>query len=153
MTHFRFIPIQLNYYPHTNEALFAIALWPVLFAIGCWQTPQIAQFLNAQGLEISTLQVFLAGFGAYLFFLGKHRVFNRRHFKRHAVDIAWHRRLCEVDQGMVVAGQAGTDTHKAVMSEKTQLRKELSFLIDADNFHRKLKILIDVMSRLRSKLK
>jgi hypothetical protein len=35
-----------------------------LFAIGCWRTPQIAQFLNDQGVEISMLQVFLAGFGA-----------------------------------------------------------------------------------------
>jgi len=64
MTRLRFIPIQLTRYPHTNEALFAIALWPVLFAIGCWRTPQIVQFLNAQGVEISMLQVFLAGFGA-----------------------------------------------------------------------------------------
>lgn len=35
------------------------------------------------------LQVFLAGFGAYLFMLGKHRVLNHRYFEHHAVDIAW----------------------------------------------------------------
>lgn len=153
MTRLRFPPTKLAHYPHASEALFAIAIWPVLFAVGCWQTPQIAQFLNALGLEISSLQFFLAGFGAYLFLLGKHRIFNRRHFVLHAVDIAWHRRLCEVDQEMVAAGQAGSDTHKALMSEIAQLRKELGFLIDADNFYRKLKILIDVMSWLRSKLK
>lgn len=153
MTRLRFIPSQLTRFPHTNEALFAIAIWPVLFAVSCWQPPQIAQSLNALGLEISTLHVFLAGFGAYLFLLGKHRIVNCRHFKRHAVDIAWHRRLCEVDQEMVAAGQAGNDTHKAVMSVIAQLRKELGFLVDADNFYRKLKILIDVMSWLRSKLK
>lgn len=153
MTRPRFIPIQLTHYPHTNEALFAIALWPVLFAVGCWQTPQIAQFLSSQGLEISMLQVFLAGFGAYLFLLGKHRVFNRRYFERHAVDIAWHCRLCEVERDMIAVGQAGTNTHKAVMSEIAQLRKQLGFLIDADNFYRKLKILINMMSWLRSKLK
>ncbi|WP_433899306.1 hypothetical protein [Pseudomonas sp. PSE1(2024)] len=153
MTRLRFIPSQLTRFPHTNEALLAIALWPALFAVGCWQTPQITELLNAQGLEISTLQVFLAGLGAYLFLLGKHRVFNRRYFERHAVDIASHRRLCEVDQEMVAAGQAGTDTHKAVMSEIAQLRKKLGFLIDADNFYRKLKFLIDVMTWLRSKLK
>ena len=89
MTRLRFIPDQLTRYPQTNEALFAIALWPALFAIGCWRTPQIAQFLNAQGVEISMLQVFLAGFGAYLFMLGKHRVLNHRYFEHHAVDIAW----------------------------------------------------------------
>jgi hypothetical protein len=152
MTRLRFIPSQLTRFPHTNEALLAIALWPALFAVGCWQTPQIAQFLNAQGLEISSLQVFLAGFGAYLFLLGKHRIFNRRHFVRHALEIAWHRRLCEVEQEIVAAGQAATDAHKAVMSEIVQLRKELGFLIDADNFYRKLRILINVMSWLRSKL-
>ena len=153
MTRLRFPPTKLAHYPHTNEALFAIAIWPVLFAVGCWQTPQIAQFLNAQEIEISTLQVFLAGLGAYLFLLGKHRVFNRRYFELHAVDIAWHRRLCEVDQEMIAAGLAGTDTHKVLMSEIAQLRKELGFLIDADNFYRKLKILIDVTSWLLSKLK
>lgn len=48
MPHLSFIPFQLTRYPHTNEALFTIALWPVLFAIICWQTPQITQFLNTQ---------------------------------------------------------------------------------------------------------
>ena len=153
MTRLRFIPSQLTRFPHTNEALLAIALWPALFAVGCWQTPQIAQFLNVQGLEISSLQVFLAGFGAYLFLLGKHRIFNRRHFVRHALEIAWHRRLCEVEREIVAVGQAGTDAHKAVMSEIVQFRKELGFLIDADNFYRKLRILLNVMSWLRSKLK
>ncbi|MCQ4260980.1 MULTISPECIES: hypothetical protein [Pseudomonadaceae] len=134
MTRLRFIPFQLKRFPQTNEALFAIALWPVLFAIGCWQTPQIAQFLNARGVEISMLQVFLAGFGAYLFLLGKHRVFNQRYLEHHAVDIAWYRRLREVDQEMVAAGLAGTDAHGAVMSEMAQLRKQLGFLVDADDF-------------------
>lgn len=153
MTRLRFPPTKLAHYPHTKEALFAIAAWPVLFAVGCWQTPQIAQLLNALGLEISSLQIFLTGFGAYLFLLGKHRIFNRRHFVLHSVDIAWHRRLSEVEREMVAAGQAGTDRHKAVMGEIAQLRKELGFLIGADNFYRKLRILIDVMSWLRSKLK
>jgi hypothetical protein len=153
MTRLRFIPIQLTRFPHTNEALFAIALWPILFAIGCWRTPQIVQFLNAQGVEISMLQVFLAGFGAYLFLLGKHRVFHHRHFEHHAVDIAWYRRLREVDQDMVAAGLAGTDAHRTMTSEMAQLRKQLGFLVDADNFYRKLKVLIRVMSWLRGKLK
>lgn len=39
------------------------------------------------------------------------------------------------------------------MSEIAHLRKQLGFLVDADNFYRKPKILIDVMSWLRSKLK
>ncbi|RAI70928.1 hypothetical protein DOZ80_10710 [Pseudomonas fluorescens] len=54
--------------------MFAIALWTVLFALGCWQTPQIAQFLSSQDVDISMQQFFLAGLGAYLILLGKHRV-------------------------------------------------------------------------------
>jgi hypothetical protein len=38
-------------------------------------------------------------------------------------------------------------------SEMAQLRKQLGFLVDADNFYRKLKVLIRVMSWLRGKLK
>lgn len=144
---------QLTRFPRTNEALFAIALWPVLFAISCWRMPQIAQFLNAQGLGFSMWQVFLAGFGAFLFLLTKHRVFNRRHFERHADDIAWHRRLCEVDQAMIAAGLAGTDAHMTVSSEIAQLRKHLGFLIDADNFYCRLKVLTRVMGWVLGKFK
>ncbi len=153
MTRLCFIPIQLTRYPHTHEALFAIALWPLLLAIGCWRTPQIVQCLNAQGVEISILQVFLAGFGTYLFLLGKHRVFNHRYFEHRAVDKTWYRRLLEVDQDMVAAGLTGTYPHRAVTSEMALLRKQSGFLVDADNFYRKLKVLIQVMSWVRGKLK
>ena len=153
MTRLRFIPTQLTRHPDTNEALFSIALWPVLFALGCWRTPQVAQFLKVQGVEISMLQVFLGGFGAYLFLLGQHRVLNHRYFERHTVDITWHRRLCEVDRDMVAAGLAGNEAHRAVTIELTQLRKQLGFLVDEDNFYRRLKVLILVMSWLRGKLK
>lgn len=39
------------------------------------------------------------------------------------------------------------------MSEIAHHSKQFGFLVDADNFYRKPKILIDVMSWLRSKLK
>lgn len=153
MPHFRFAVIKLTRYPHTNETLLAIALWPVLFAIGCWRTPQIAQFLNSQGVEISMLQVFLAGFGGYLILLDKHRMLNHRYFEYHAVHITWYRRLCKVDQDMVAAGLAGTDAHSAVTIEMALLRKQLGFLVDAENFYRKLKVLTCVMSCVRGNLK
>ncbi|WP_442513069.1 hypothetical protein [Pseudomonas promysalinigenes] len=153
MIRLRVPPTQLIRFPHTNEALFAIALWPVLFAISCWQTPQIAQLLNAHGLGFSMWQFFLAGLGAYLLLLGKHRVFNQRYFDRHAEDIAWYRRLCEVDQEMIAAGLAGTDAHIAVNSEMAQLRKQLGFLVDADNFYRRLKVLTRVMGWVLRKLR
>lgn len=98
-------------------------------------------------------QFFLAGLGAYLLLLGKHRVFNQRYFDRHAEDIAWYRRLCEVDQEMIAAGLAGTDAHIAVNSEMAQLRKQLGFLVDADNFYRRLKVLTRVMGWVLRKLR
>lgn len=153
MTRFRSISKSLLHYPPASQALFAIAMWPVLFAIACWQTPQLAEFLVSQGLEISMWQVFLVGFGAYLLLLGKHRVFNRRHFKRHAVEIAVHHRLSEVEQDMVSAGLTDTRAYKAVNSERARLRTRLGFLVDADNFYRKLKILIRVFSWLHRNLK
>lgn len=153
MTRLRFIPAELTRFPCTNEALFAIALWPVLFALGCWRTPQIAQFLNAQGIGISMLQVFLAGLGAYLFLLGKHRTLNNRFFERHAIDIGWYRRLQQVNQDMVAAGLAGTDAQRAVAMEMAQLRKKLGFLVDADSFYRRLTVLIRVLDWARGKLK
>lgn len=153
MSRLRFIPLQLKRTPHTNEALFAIALWPVLFAIGCWQTPQIAELLNAHGVGVSMLQVFLAGVGAYLCLLGKHRVLNHRYFVRHAVDIDWYSRLLVVDRDMVAAGLAGTEAHRVVTSEADKLRKQLGFLVDADNFYRRLKVLIQVMTWAQNKLK
>lgn len=99
------------------------------------------------------LQIFLAGLGSYLFLLGKHRLLNHRYFERHAVDIDWYRRLRVVDQDMVAAGLAGTEVHRAVTSEVAQLRKQLGFLVDADSFYRRLKVLIRVMIWVRSKLK
>lgn len=153
MTRLHLIQRQLLRYPHTNEALLAIAIWPILFATGCWQTPQIVEVLSNHGAEISMKQFFLAGFAAYLFLLSKHRFFNHRIFKCHAVDIAWYRRLCEVDRGMVAAGLAGTGTHMAVTSEMARYRRQLGFLVDADDFYRKLRVLLRVMSWLRGRLK
>lgn len=153
MTRLRFIPTELTRFPCTNEALFAIALWPVLFALGCWRTPQIAQFLNAQGVGISMLQVFLAGLGAYLILLGKHRMLNNRFFERHTIDIGWYRRLQQVNQDMVAAGLAGTDAQTVVAMEMAQLRKKLGFLVDADSFYRRLTVLIRVLGWARGKLK
>ncbi len=55
------------------------------------------------------------------------------------------RRLCEVDQAMIASGLGGTDAHITVSSEIARLRKQLGFLIDADNFYRRLKVLTWVM--------
>ncbi|EPO7920308.1 hypothetical protein [Pseudomonas aeruginosa] len=134
MTRFRSIYKLLLHYPPTSQALFAIVMWPVLFALACWQGPHPTEFLASLGLEIRMWQIFLAGFGAYLLLLGKHRVFNRRHFKSHAVEIAVHRQLSEVEQNMVAADLTDARAYKAVNSERVRLRKRLGFLSDTDNF-------------------
>lgn len=54
---------------------------------------------------------------------------------------------------MIVAGLAGTTTLKGVANERAQLHKRLGFLIDADNFYRKLGVLIRVSDWLFKKLK
>ncbi|NBB11035.1 hypothetical protein [Pseudomonas sp. SLFW] len=153
MPRFRRVLTWLFAYPPTNKALFAIATWPVLFAIACWQTPQIAEFLSSYGLEVSMLQVFQAGLGAYAILLANHRALNRRHFKRNQVHIDRHRRLVSVERGMVEAGLTDTPAYTAVTNEKVQLCKRLGFLADADNFYRKLRSLIQVFQWLRNKLK
>lgn len=130
-----------------------IVAWPVLFAAGCWQTPQIAEFLRSQGLVVSMWEVFHAGFGAYLLLLANHRMSNRRHFERNASSIHRHQQLVKVEQGMVVAGLGGTRLYSAVAKEKAQLRKQLGFLVDADNFYCKLDSVLRISRRLRSKLR
>ncbi|MDD0841173.1 hypothetical protein [Pseudomonas sp. Gutcm_11s] len=87
-------------------------------------------------------QIFLAGFGACLLLLGKHRAFNRPHFRRHAVEIAVYRRLSKVQQNMVAAGMTNTNAYKTVNSEIVRLRERLGFWGDTVVFYRKLQILI-----------
>lgn len=152
MIRFRSASNFMLHYPSTSQLLFAIAMWPILFAIACWQTPQIAEFLESQGLEISMWQVFLAGFGTYLLLLGRHRVFNRRYFQRHAVEIAVHRRLSEIEQNMVSEGLTDTPAYTATNSERARLRARLGFLVDAENFYRQLKTLIRAFSWLHRNL-
>ncbi|MEE4182870.1 hypothetical protein [Pseudomonas viridiflava] len=153
MIRLRRILARLFYYPSTNQALFAIVAWPALFAAACWQTPQIAEFLRSQGLDVSMWQVFHAGFGAYILLLANHRVFNRRHFECNAPSMHRHQHLVEVEQGMVIAGLGGTRKHSAVAKEKAQLRKQLGFLVDADNFYCKLDSVLRISRWLRSKFK
>lgn len=153
MYRLRTILDRLFPYPSHSQALFAIAAWPVLFAFGCWRTPQISAFLQTLGVEVTMWQVFNAGFGAYVMLLMKHRAFSRRHMERHAADIERHSQLIKVRQGMVVAGLAGTSMHMAVISEEAQLRKRLGFLVEADSFYNRLDGLILVFKWLYSKLK
>lgn len=151
--HLRPLPAWRLNYPSTNQALFAIALWPVLFAIGCWRTPQIAVFLNSYGIDVSMAQVLQAGLGAYVMLLARHRWLNRRHFERHADEIDRHQQLSDVERDMTLRGCINTDAYQAVKSERTELKKRLGFLTDADNFYSKLQSLTHVLRWLLSKLK
>lgn len=140
-------------YPPTSQALFAIAAWPVLLALGCWQMPQISEFLTSHGTPVDMWQVFHAGFWAYVLLLPNHRRFNRRHFERNAGGIALHHRLTKVEREMAARGLTQADEYLAVIRARAQLRKRLGFLIDADNFYRKLDFLVEVFRWLCRKLK
>ncbi|MFJ4153955.1 hypothetical protein ACIPZF_03980 [Pseudomonas sp. NPDC089752] len=140
-------------YPSRRQALFAITAWPVLFAFGCWRTPQISEFLQSLGIEVTMWQVFHAALGAYILLLMNHGALNRRHFKRHAADIDRHRQLIKVGQGMVVAGLAGTSMNMVVIREEAKLRKRLGFLVEADRFYCSLESVILVFKWLCSKLR
>ncbi|MCU1733850.1 MULTISPECIES: hypothetical protein [unclassified Pseudomonas] len=144
---------RLFAYPSRNQALFAIAAWPVMYALGCWQTPQIAEFLKSLGLEVSMWQVFQAGFGAYTLLLIHHRKFNRRHFERNAADIDRYQRLKVLKQRLATTGLAGTGMHAMVLHEMSALSKRLGYLVEADDFYRKLRNLNGVFRRVHSELK
>ena len=132
--------------PPTSQALFAIAMWPVLYGAACYKTPQLADYLSAfVGIHISMIKVFLAGCSAYCLMLSRHRLLNNRYFVRFAADIDRHRKLTMMQQGMIVAGLTQRAEYMALVSERNEIGGRLGFLVDADNFYRKLNWLIDVM--------
>lgn len=71
MTRPSFTPALTTNFPSTNQALFAIASWPGLYAAACWQTPEIADYLVSIGLSFSMWQIFtLASPRTYFFLRG-----------------------------------------------------------------------------------
>lgn len=153
MNRFRRMFTRLFSFPSTNQALLAIITWPVLYAAACWRTPQLAEFLSGLGLGVSMWQVFQAGFTAYCLLLGMHRLLNGRYFARYAQDIERHRTLTMAHQGMIGAGLIQTPEYDAVADERSSISDRLGFLIDADNFYRKLTVLTHVFNWLRRRLK
>lgn len=134
--------------PSTNQALFAIAMWPVLYAAACYETPHLADYLSdLVGIHISMMKVYLAGCGAYCLLLSRHRLLNNRYFMRYAADINRHRELTMLQQGMVAAGLTHSAEYSAVIAEQDGTAGRLGFLVDADNFYRKLNGLVDVMRK------
>jgi len=134
--------------PSTKQALFAIAMWPVLFAAGCYKTPQLADYLSEfVGIHISMMKLYVAGCGAYCLLLIRHRLLNNRYFVRYAADINRHRELVTRQQGMVAAGLTHRAEYPAVIAERDGIAGRLGFLVDADNFYRKLNGLVDLMRK------
>jgi hypothetical protein len=144
---------RLFSFPSTNQALLAIIAWPVFYAAACWHTPQLAELLSGLGLRVSMWQVFQAGFTAYCLLLGIHRLLNRRYFVRYAPDIERHRTLTMARQGLISAGLTQTPEYEAIADERSSISDRLGFLVDADNFYRKLTALTRVFDWLRRQLK
>lgn len=139
--------------PPTNQALFAITVCPVLYAVACYRTPQLADHLSALlGLHISMMKVYLAGCSAYCLMLSRHRILNHRYFVRYAADIDRHRKLTMTQQGMIAAGLIHRAEYRAVVMERDEIGGRLGFMVDADNFYRKLNWLTNVMRKGMSQL-
>ncbi|MCH5536742.1 MULTISPECIES: hypothetical protein [Pseudomonas syringae group] len=131
--------------PSTNQALVAVAACPALYAVACTQTPQISEYLNGLGIHVSMMQVFIAGSTAYCVMLRRHRVFNNRYFVRYAAEIERHRQLTTACQSLITMGLTETAEYQAVAYERDGISDRLGFLIDADNFYRKLNGLADLI--------
>jgi hypothetical protein len=131
--------------PSTNQALAAIATCPALYAVACAQTPQISEYLNSLGVHGSMMQVFIAGSTVYCAMLSRHRMFNERYFVRYAADIERHRHLATVCQSLIAMGLKETAGDQAIARERNSISDRLGFLIDADNFYRKLNGLADLI--------
>ncbi|MNE15571.1 hypothetical protein D3C76_530350 [compost metagenome] len=134
--------------PSTKQALFAIAMWPILYAAACYETQQLADYLSEfVGIHISMMKLYVAGCGAYCLLLSRHRLLNNRYFVRYAANINRHRELTMLQQGMVAAGLAHRAEYQAVIAERDEITGRLGFLVDADNFYRKLNGLVDLMRK------
>ncbi|AZG86601.1 hypothetical protein BZK31_17875 [Pseudomonas floridensis] len=129
--------------PSTNQALVSVVACPVLYAVACSHTPQISEYLSGLGVHVSTMQLFVAGSTAYCAMLGYHRMFNNS--VRYTPDIERHRQLATACQAMVVVGMIETAGYKAMAHERDGIKDRLGFLVDADNFYRKLNRLVDLM--------
>ncbi|MGX1181574.1 hypothetical protein AB7M31_004642 [Pseudomonas sp. IAP-CY TE4608] len=143
---------KVGTFPSTNNALLAILACPVLLAAACWQAPLPIQALHEIGLEVSTWQVFDAGFGAFCLMLCFHRPLNSRYFRRYSRPIKRHSTLVMKQQGMVVAGLTNTSEYRAVVEEKAALGNQLGWLVDADNFYQKFDGIHRFLSWLHRKM-
>lgn len=105
---------QGGVFPSTSSALFAIIACPVLFAAACLLSPP-TEALQGMGLEVSTWQVFNAGFGSYCFLLCRHRFLNGRYVRRDLPQIERHHSLTKTQQIMIVAGLTDTPEYRAMV--------------------------------------
>jgi hypothetical protein len=82
-----------------------------------------------------------------------HRFLNGRHLRRHRPEIECHRSLTETQQDMIGPRISVTETreYRAVVEEKDALGDRLGWLVDADNFFRKLSVVRRCLTWLHPK--
>ncbi|QBF26778.1 hypothetical protein EXN22_14150 [Pseudomonas tructae] len=148
MTPLRRLCLRLTAIPSTNEALIAAAVCPMLFAVCCRSTPQLAEYLNGLGLHVTMWMLFLQGLGVYIFLLGKHQTLGGWYRNRHADQIERHRQLTATHQCMIVAGLADTPEFHQVASEREFLRVRLGHFLEPLVFYHKLGKLGRVMKQI-----
>ncbi|MFA0998393.1 MULTISPECIES: hypothetical protein [Pseudomonas syringae group] len=88
----------------------------------------------------------LAGSTTYCEMLSRHRMLNKRYFVHYASDIERHSQLTNACHSLIAMGLTETAEYQAVAHERGCISDCLGFLIDADNFYRKLNGLADLIS-------
>lgn len=143
----------LTGYPSKWSYLTACTLWPVLYGIGCWQTPQLVEFLNANGLNITMMQIFLGGFGSYLFLLGMAPRINRRTHLRYESEVIRFNLLSVIYEHMVSSGTAEPTDLRVLIEEKKKIRARLGFLLESENTYALQRLLIRALKQVARFLK
>ncbi|MGE8174686.1 hypothetical protein [Pseudomonas fluorescens] len=147
MTNTRQLINLLIGYPSKWSYLIACTLWPVLFGIACWQTPQLAEFLKANGLNLTMMQIFWGGCGAYLFLLGMAPRINRRTHLRYEPEVIRFKLLSVIYERMVSSGTAESADLQVVIEEKKRISARLGFLLETENTYALQRILIRALKQ------
>jgi len=149
MEKIRRIKILLGAYPSKWQYLATCVLCLYAFWQVCFETPQLAAFLNASGLSITTSQVFWGGMGIYGFALGKMRYINRRFHLRHEPEVAGFNSLSLIRNGMLSNGVATPADLQAVNGERKEISARLGYLVEQESTYAKLDLFARILRRAR----
>jgi hypothetical protein len=149
MEKIRRIKILLGAHPSKWQYLATCILCLYAFWQVCFETPQLAAFLNASGLSITTSQVFWGGMGIYGFALGKMRYINRRFHLRHEPEVARFNSLSLTRNGMLSNGVTTPADLQAVNGERKEISARLGYLVEQESTYAKLDLFARILQLAR----